>query len=1338
MRKKLPLAAGVALLGLLLAATAGAAEPVHFRNLRGGINLGPRMDIFEDRTGKATIGEIVGPAAERFQPSQSETPNRGITTSAVWVRFTLVNDGPDPVRTLLAYGLPLMEDIDIYLWRDGKQVEREVGGIAVPVSKRAYKHRNQAFPLTLPPQTPTTVYIRFETTAMMVLDLSLWNPSDFDHADKGLQYLMGADVGLLAALALYNFWLFLSLGDRRYLYYLLFLGAFGLHQLSLIGFAGEILWPESPRWTVWAPLFFAGLTIFTGLQFTRSFLNIRSYSQALDRMYLILMGLGLAAAGWTFIDATTANYFSGVTLFLAIFAICESAVVSWMQGNTAARFLLFAWGLFFVCSGVTAATVLGLLPYSRSAMEGAQYGWCLSAIALSFAVGDRITMLNRKHRRDMETVIARRTRELNQMVDRLQIEVRSHEKTEQALQISELKYRQLVESVTDIIFETDAQGNFIYINPVAVRTIGAPHERIIGTHFLAFVRDDYRKKVGYFYQQQAKNRLADTYLEFPIVTPVGREIWVGQNLHLVTEAGEVVGGRGVARDVTARVKVEQDLSRERALFELFMENIPDHIYFKDLDSKFLRVNRAQATWLGLDNPQKAVGRTDADFFTDEHAAAARRDEQAVIRSGQPVIREAEKETWPGRRVTWAATAKFPLLDAEGRVAGTFGISRDVTDRKEAADRLRESEQRYRLLADNSNDIIWTMDMDFRFTYISPSVERLRGFTVEEAMAQSLEEALAPASVEVALNVFAEELLLEGTAGADPLRSRILELEQTCKDGSTIWSEANVAFLRDENRRAIGLIGATRDISDRKRMAIEIVRAKEAAEAASRAKSEFLANMSHELRTPLNSIIGFSEMLELQHFGALGDKQRQYVQRIYSSGHHLLQLINDILDLSKVEAGKMELELSRVEIPRLLETSLLMIKEKAAMRGVAVELQLDSSAAGLRLDADERKLKQILFNLLSNAVKFTNDNGSVAVEARRVGHELIVAVADTGVGIAPANLERIFEEFVQIKGEGRRERQGAGLGLALTRKLVGMHGGLIWAESEGLGLGSRFTFTVPIRPAAGEPAEPPFAEATPGPPRERPAASRQRQQPLALVVEDDPNAAELLTQYLTDGGYSVAQAFDADEALRAAAKLRPDAITLDIQLGSKDGLQTLAELKMRAECRDIPVVIVSVTEKQQLAFALGAMAWLVKPVDKHQLLDVLETLRGFDGRAAKVLIVDDDRAAVEMLATHVVARGFQALQAYDGRQGVDMALALQPDVMVLDLVLPKLNGFEVVAALQNHPVACEIPIIVFTAKELDPREAQRLYSHVKSIAPKSDKDRLLQELDRICRAKFTTA
>ncbi|RJR39650.1 MAG: PAS domain S-box protein [Desulfobacteraceae bacterium] len=382
--------------------------------------------------------------------------------------------------------------------------------------------------------------------------------------------------------------------------------------------------------------------------------------------------------------------------------------------------------------------------------------------------------------------------------------------------------------------------------------------------------------------------------------------------------------------------------------------------------------------------------------------------------------------------------------------------------------LKTSERRYRLLAENVTDNIWTMSLDpLRFTYISPSVEKMRGYTVEEALATTLEDLLAPETLDLVSNRLAEELAREASGSFDPDRSATLEMQQRCKDGSFMWVEGTMTFLRDENGKAVGILGVSRDISERKR-AEQLYQAKIAAEAASAEKSKFLSNMSHELRTPLNHILGFSELLLGKSFGELNPKQEEYLSDVHESGLHLLSLVNEILDVSKIEAGKLELKPAEIDLKHLLEQSLTIIMDKTKSRNIDLKSCLEDLPD--TISADQLRLKQILYNLLSNAAKFTPDGGTIRLNARMRSakgeegierNEVEIGVTDSGIGIRKEDLAKIFEPFSQLENSLSRKYPGTGLGLALTRNLVEMHAGRIWVESEGPGKGSTFRFTLPV-------------------------------------------------------------------------------------------------------------------------------------------------------------------------------------------------------------------------------------------------------------------------------------
>jgi signal transduction histidine kinase/DNA-binding response OmpR family regulator/CHASE3 domain sensor protein len=514
------------------------------------------------------------------------------------------------------------------------------------------------------------------------------------------------------------------------------------------------------------------------------------------------------------------------------------------------------------------------------------------------------------------------------------------------------------------------------------------------------------------------------------------------------------------------------------------------------------------------------------------------------------------------------------------------------------------------------------------------------------------------------------------------------------------------------------------------------------EEASRMKSEFLANMSHELRTPLNAIIGFSEVLADGLLGELQPKQKEYANDITTSGTHLLSLINDILDLSKVEAGKMALELEPLQVEPLLQAGLQVVREQALAHGLHIEAAPPENLGEIWLDA--RKVKQILYNLLSNAVKFTPQGGTVGLSARRVGPEAVaqgthaqyleIAVSDTGIGILPADQARLFQPFTQIDSTLARRFQGTGLGLAMVKRLTELHGGQVSLHSAP-GSGSTFTVWLPWRTQAeAEPALvlPPVVLAAQVPASVN--ALVRGGQPLALVVEDDDKSAELLRVQLEHTGFRAVRAVSAEAAMTLAEQECPDLITLDIHLPGMDGWEFLNKFKQHPQFSGVPVVIVSIVADKVLGLSLGASRVLQKPVGREELTQALAGI-GFklrsDGSKHTVLLVDDDPQSLQLLGTYLNPADFRVLMAFSGREGIDMAQREHPDLLVLDLMMPQVSGFDVVAALKADPHTANIPVIVVTAKQITAQDRAKLADDVNLLIEKSQLNhgRFIDEVKR---------
>jgi signal transduction histidine kinase/CheY-like chemotaxis protein len=475
--------------------------------------------------------------------------------------------------------------------------------------------------------------------------------------------------------------------------------------------------------------------------------------------------------------------------------------------------------------------------------------------------------------------------------------------------------------------------------------------------------------------------------------------------------------------------------------------------------------------------------------------------------------------------------------------------------------------------------------------------------------------------------------------------------------------------------------------------------------ADRHKSVFLASMSHELRTPLNAILGFSELLIDAPDGEFPVATRtRFMQQIHSSGKHLLGLINDILDLSKIEAGQMELRLQNVSVSEVVAQVLSTVEPLAAQKQIRV--QTGEMSAG-DISADAGKLKQMLLNLVANAVKFTPDGGEVTVMSSRLEKTVEIAVVDNGIGIAPKDHARVFEGFQQVDSGMERQQAGTGLGLHLTRRFAALHGGDVVVDSQ-IGKGSVFTITLPIEARQSTATMPERAN-------ER-RVGRSDSRPLVLVVEDDPAAAELLSRQIDQAGFQTTLARTGSEALTKARELKPAAITLDILLPDLDGWEVLTRLKRAEETSDIPVVVVSVVDNPELGMALGALDYFVKPVPAKELMSRLTRFKfhGKSGKQTTVLVVDDEAANREWLQGVLEPAGFAVILASGGKEAIEIAQSSLPDLVLLDLMMPEVTGFDVVEALRGKASTRAIPIMVLTAKTLTERDIRQLNGHVSTI------------------------
>lgn len=659
----------------------------------------------------------------------------------------------------------------------------------------------------------------------------------------------------------------------------------------------------------------------------------------------------------------------------------------------------------------------------------------------------------------------------------------------------------------------------------------------------------------------------------------------------------------------------------------------------------------------------------------------------------------------------------------GTLARSFAhMVREVRDRNAA---LQANEARTRTILDTAAEGIVTFDKNGIIRSFNQAAERIFGYPNEQIEGKDFRGLLAE-----------PEKMQFWTTG---ILSGLRETTGRKHDGSTFAMELAVSRVPlDGEPLHTGII---RDITERKQAEAEIrhlnetlegrvkrrtaqlQNANESLEAArdqaleaNRAKSAFLAQMSHELRTPLNAIIGYSELLleemEDQDEATTGD-----LKKIMDAGKHLLALINDILDLSKIEAGRMELSLETFEVRPMIEAVVSTIDPLVKKNDNALEWHCDDEVGAIT--ADRTRVRQILFNLLSNACKFT-EKGTVTLEVKCVpfngGEGIQCSIQDTGIGMTPEQMGKLFQAFSQADTSTTRKYGGTGLGLAISRRFCQMMGGDIGVESEP-GRGSTFTFTLPTEVVGNKETTPEPAQVPPPPGAD-----------CLLVVDDDATVRELMQRYLSKEGYHVVTAASGPEGLRLAREMHLCAITLDVMMPGMDGWAVLTELKADPELRQIPVIMVTIVDQKDLGYALGATEYLTKPIDRERLIKILSRYHGNQGDRV-VLLVEDDGRLRELMRRTLKREGWEVVEADNGRVALEKMETTRPALILLDLMMPEMDGFQFLDQLRRQPGSRSIPVVIVTAKDITPEDRQRLNGHVEQILRKGNYSRedLLREV-----------
>jgi PAS domain S-box-containing protein len=866
-------------------------------------------------------------------------------------------------------------------------------------------------------------------------------------------------------------------------------------------------------------------------------------------------------------------------------------------------------------------------------------------------------------------------------------------------------------------------GFFKTLNPSFERTLGFTAEELLAKPYLEFIHpDDRQATTAKAHQVKTHEILA---FENRYLCKDGSYKWLLWNAVSVPEQ-EVI--YAVARDITERKRADDVLRESEERFRLLVNGVKEYaILTLDPAGNITSWNQGAERIKGY-KANEIVGRHFSAFYPPEDIrnGIPERELETVISEGR-FEAEGSRVRKDGTRF-WASVVITALTDETGKLRGFSKVTRDITERKRAKELLQESEERHRKLFDNNPHPTWVYDRQtLRFLAVNAAAIRKYGYSSDEFLGMTIKD-IRPAEDVPAL-LESVNALRDGNESAGVWRHRqkngtVIDVEITSYALTFVGRDAEVVVAVDVTQRK-------RDEAEKRKFAESLAASNQELELrnrevqrATQMKSKFLASMSHELRTPLNAIVGFSDLLAEQTAGELNSKQKRFVNHIKEGSAHLLQLINDILDLSKIEAGQLEIRCEDFQVKDALPEVLSTIRPLAMAKNIQVRQKLETD---FPVYADRVRFKQILYNLLSNAVKFTPKDGQINIDCVEKENFVHISVSDTGIGIRAEDQQVVFEEFRQVEGSQKDVHQGTGLGLAITKRLVEQQGGAISLTSE-LGKGSRFTFTLPAGSKAANSV--PTGKFIPT----AIAVSAGREKPLVLIADDEVSARELLASYL-EPDYQIAMADSGADAVSKARQLLPDAITLDVLMPGGTGFETLVALRKTPETSDIPIIIVSIVDQKRVGFALGAADYLIKPIRKLALLETIRKHVPFQsGDDEAILLVDDDPKTLELLEETLRSAGYETQSVRSGPRALEVLSSKHVSAVLLDLLMPGMDGFQVIRHVRQEPTLKELPILVMTAKSLSPDELDLLGRDTQALLQKNGswQQQLIVEVGKVVR------
>jgi PAS domain S-box-containing protein len=846
--------------------------------------------------------------------------------------------------------------------------------------------------------------------------------------------------------------------------------------------------------------------------------------------------------------------------------------------------------------------------------------------------------------------------------------------TQAHLRASEQRYRSLFESVPIGLYRSTPEGRIVDANDALVQMLGYPsREKLLETPAQALFFDPADRQR---WQAEMDAKDVVSYFVTRLKRYDGTPIWVVDRARAVRDPqGTILYYDGSLVDITEQRRSEEALRASEARYRALVESSPDGIGIHQ-DGRIVFINPAGARLLGAQNPDELVGKPAMDLLHPDYREVVRERIQRSLATGQPAPPLMEKFIRLDGTVIDVEVTAVPIM-WEGRPAMQV-VFRDITERKRMEEELKASEERYRDLFENANDGIYILDRAGRIVSFNRKAEEITGYTVEEVRGQSY-TLLVSSGPE---RKKARRAFLKNMRG-QPDKT---ELTIIRKDGREVILELSTRPIL-QGGQIVGIQGIARDITERKEL--------------ERLKSDFISTVSHELRTPLTSIKGYVDLVLAGDVGPLTPEQKEFLTIVSQNTTRLTELINDLLEIERLESGRIEFEFAELDLAEVLENVARSLHVNAEQKGLEFLTEIPS---GLKVRGDRERLAQVFLNLLSNAIKYT-PAGTVELRAHQEDDAVVVEVRDTGIGLSESDLQKLFQKFFRSDNPYVRKVGGTGLGLSIAKAIVERHGGTITVTSQ-LGQGSTFTVRLP--------------------------ALARPERPLVLVIEDEVAIARLIAKYIEKMGYRAVTAYSAREGFDQAVRLKPDLITLDVLMPDLDGFALIQQLKAHPETAHIPVIFLSIVQDRQQGLRLGASAFLTKPIDERKFYETVRAL--LEPRGQPVLVVDDDRDYAQLLKRLLERQGFAVELAHDGDDALRKILSKRYQLVILDKNLPKRSGLDVLQEMRNSRSLHRVPVIVISGSahtEEAAHTAQILGAKKflsKKLAPQSIVEEIVQFLE----------